>query len=470
MNQNYPAESTFPERIREIFFIPTDISFLVFFRLLFGGIMLWEVCRYFLKGWIYRYYVEPQIYFSYYGFDWVKPLSGDLMYVVFLILGASCVGIILGFYYRLSAIIFFVTFTYIFLLDQTQYLNHFYLIILLSFLLIFLPAEKSFSVDAWRKPEIARKNTASWNLYLLRFQIAVVYIFGGIAKINADWLQGEPMRMWLAQKAEFEVLKRYLTEDLAVCFFALGGLYFDLLVVPFLLWKRTRNLALIIAVCFHLLNFRLFNIGIFPWMMIGATLIFLPPEVFAKLLGLAKNGLRKILAFRKKGDSGQSSIVDFLPPSAMVCRVNLVLLVAYALFQATFPLRHFLYPGNVSWTEEGHKFSWHMKLRDKKGEAVFYVSSPANGKLWRIYPSAHLTPRQSRKMVTQPEMILQYSHFLASEKAKEGYKDVEVRAHVAVSLNGRKPQLLVDPSVNLAAKRPTISAATWIMPMSYNLK
>lgn len=472
MNQISLAESVSSEQIRKIFFKPVDSAFLVFFRITFGAIMLWEVFRYFTNGWIYRYYIEPEIYFSYYGFSWIKPLPGDLMYLLFFALGISCAGIITGIYYRLSAIFFFLGFSYVFLIDQTQYLNHFYLIILLSFLLIFLPAGRSFSIDVWRKPEKKRETAAIWNLYLLRFQIGIVYLFGGVAKINADWLQGEPMRMWLAKRTDFPLFGQYFTEDSVVCLFALGGLYFDLLIVPLILWKRTRIIALALAVCFHLLNFKLFNIGIFPWMMIGATLIFFPPEFFRKILNLIGETAARLGFAAPKNTFEFSGLPEtfYKTPPKNARSATLALLAVYAAFQIGFPLRHFVYPNNVNWTEEGHKFSWHMKLRDKKGKAVFQVSSPASGEKWKVYPSRHLNSRQIQKMATHPEMILQYSHFLAKEKSREGYQDIEVRAHTMVSLNGRQPQPLVDPSVNLAAQQPTLAAADWILPISSSLK
>ena len=77
------------------------------------------------------------------------------------------------------------------------------------------------------------------------------------------------------------------------------------------------------------------------------------------------------------------------------------------------PLRHLLYPGNVSWTEEGHRFAWHMMLREKSGRAIFTVTDPASGRVWRVRLSDHLTPRQIRKMSTRPDMLLQFAHYLA---------------------------------------------------------
>ena len=63
-----------------------------------------------------------------------------------------------------------------------------------------------------------------------------------------------------------------------VYLFSYGGLLLDLFAVPLLLWPRTRNLTYAVTLGFHLMNAQLFNIGMFPWFMICATLLFFPPD------------------------------------------------------------------------------------------------------------------------------------------------------------------------------------------------
>jgi len=144
--------------------------------------------------------------------------------------------------------------------------------------------------------------------------------------------------------------------------------------------------------------------------------------------------------------------------------------IVYLAVQLFLPLRHYLYPGNVSWTEEGHNFAWHMKLRTKTGEAVFTVTHPDSGQTWTIKPEEHLKSHQVMKMSTKPELILQFGHYLAEEKRREGYDNVEVRARVMVSLNGRQPQLLIDPNVDLTKEEITLLPARWIVPLTTPLQ
>jgi hypothetical protein len=274
-------------------FEPIDIAPLVFFRVVFGGIMLWEVYRYFSYGWIERYFIEPTFFFKYQGFGWVRPFAGDGMYIHFAALGVLAACILLGFCYRLAAALFFLGITYVFLLDQTNYLNHLYLICILSFILIFVPAHRALSLDAALRPRLRSSTAPAWTLWLLRFQIAVPYFFGAIAKFNADWLlAAQPMRMWLADRTDFPVIGRWFTEPWAAYFMSWGGFLFDLLFVPLLLWRRTRPFAFAFAAVFHLMNFQLFHIGVFTWLMLVASLIFLPPPATRFAGGCRRSGTR----------------------------------------------------------------------------------------------------------------------------------------------------------------------------------
>jgi hypothetical protein len=437
--------------ISQKLFESSDIAILVYFRIIFGAIMLWEVFRYFDHDWIYDYWIEPTFHFTYYGFDWIKPLPGDAMYLHFIVMGILSVFIMVGFKYRVSTILFFIAFSYMFLVEQSRYLNHFYLISLISFVMIFVPAHRALSFDSWWNKKLKTDFVPAWSLWLLRIQIGVAYFFGGIAKINEDWLSAKPLDSWLIDRADtFPVLGVFFTEQWFAYFFAYSGLFIDLLAVPFLLWRRSRIFAYGILVAFHLLNFQLFSIGIFPWFMIFATLMFFDPSWprVIKKFKISKKPKKEILYLSKNQ------------------KIILSLFLIFVIFQIAMPLRHYAYPGNVSWTEEGHNFSWHMKLRDKDTSHIeFWATDPKTGEEWLIDPEDELTDRQASKMSTRPDMILQYSHHLAEGFRDDGYQDIEIRADVISSLNGREEQMLVDPDVNLAKEPITILPKSWIVPL-----
>jgi len=135
-------------------------------------------------------------------------------------------------------------------------------------------------------------------------------------------------------------------------------------------------------------------------------------------------------------------------------------------FQVLFPLRHLLYPGSPSWTEQGHRFAWQMKLRDKDAEATFFVRDPATGREWRVALERYLLRHQAREMESRPDMILQFAHYLAREWAQtHGVERAEVRARVCASLNGRKAVLLIDPDRDLARVERSLRHADWILPL-----
>lgn len=477
---NSDSKYTWLQRLCVRLLEPVDNSFLIFFRVVFGAIMLWEVYRYFTHGWISRYYIEPTVYFTYYGFSWVKPWPGEGMYVHFFILGVVATCILIGFFYRIATTLFFLGFSYVFLLDQTRYLNHFYLVSLISFLLIFFPAHRALSIDALLRPKIRSSTAPAWTLWLLRLQVGMAYFFGGVAKLNSDWFHGEPMRTWLNPLTKLPLFGPLIQKEWVVYSFVFGGLLLDLFVVPLLLWRRTRPYAFLAAILFNLLNAIIFQIGIFPWFMLGATLIFFPPNLVRRIF---RGIVRAFASPDAPADSPSKTAKESTTPEnpahisteriAVTCaalsgqqKAVAALLSTYLAVQLILPIRHYAYPGNVSWTEEGHNFSWHMKLRAKKADAIFTITHPASGKSWTIDPKEHLEPRQVAKMATHPDMILQFSHYLAGVKQREGYEDVEVRARVMASLNGRKPQLLIDPTADLAKERLSLLPARWILPLT----
>ncbi|MGH7198203.1 MAG: HTTM domain-containing protein, partial [Candidatus Omnitrophota bacterium] len=375
-------------------FEPVDIAWLVFFRIAFGVIMLWESLLYIGQDKIKHLYHTPVFFFTYFGFEWVKPWPGLGMTIHFYVMAALSLCILFGLWYRTSAILFFLAFTYQFLLDQSNYLNHFYLISLISFLMIFLPANCAFSLDVLKNPEIKSETTPAWTLWLLRLQLAIPYFYGGLAKFNIDWLHGWPMKTWLPPMNYLPVIGPWLSEEWVAIFFSYSGVFLDLLIVPALLWKRTRVLAYLAACAFHLLNALIWHIGIFPWFMIPATLIFFSPSFPRHMLNWLGWRAAEVSSAQSLGGDQQKGK-----------QLTLTLLVFYAAFQILYPFRHFLYPGNTDWTEEGHMFSWRMKLRDKQPHAIqFTAKDPQSGKTWNVNPVDLLVQRQIYKMSMNPDM------------------------------------------------------------------
>ena len=436
---------------------PVDIAGLVLFRIGFGSLMAWWAWDYLASGRVRAVYVEPRFHFTYYGYDWVQPWPGPGMYLHFVALLLLATAIACGCCYRLSATLFAAGLTYVFLLDATNYQNHYYLILLLSWLLVILPLERAVSFDARWRPAIAGWFAPTWALWLVRFHIALPYVFGGIAKLDADWLAGEPVRQMLAAQSGLPVIGPMLIAEWVVALVVYGGLLFDLGIVPALLWKRTRLIGYLLCVFFHVINSVFFPIHVFPWFMIFATTVFFEPDWPRRILG------------------GQP--LESPPPSAVASRLSPQMtrlaagaLAAYCLFHIVWPLRHHVYPGHPSWTEQGHFFSWRMMLRGKTAGVRYYLTDPATGQTWNPDLRPYLNADQAARFTRDPEMILHLAHFLAAEHRRETGRDAEVRALVLTSLNGRKPQLFLDPTVNLASEPRGFHRREWILPLTEPLR
>jgi vitamin K-dependent gamma-carboxylase len=436
-----------PPLLRRLF-STCDIASLVAFRIGFGTLMFIEVLRF--APYIGSTYVDPDFHFTYFGFEWVRPWPGVGMYLHFGALALAALCIALGLCYRAAAFVFFLGLSYVFLLERATYLNHIYLLALLSFLLIFVPTHRAFSLDALLRPRIRSRTAPLWALWLVRAQIAIPYTYGGVAKLNRDWLHGQPLLLWLEHEGERPLIGPLLAQDWVAYLFSYGGLALDLLVVPGLLWSRTRPFAFALVALFHLTNHVVFEIGIFPWVMIAATTIFFPPDWPRRLLA-------------RLGVAVPPAPAPSPPPPRLGPRHRTILALgsAYLAWQLLFPLRHWLYPGDASWTEEGHKFAWRMKLRDKEGTTRFYALDRDTGEIWEVDPRPHIERWQYRAMQGQPEMILQFAHHLADRLYAEG-RDVEIHVVDRTSLNGRRPQPLVDPDVDLTAVAPSLRPAPWI--------
>jgi hypothetical protein len=438
------------------------------FRIGFGVIMLSEVLRYWLHDWIYRLYITPAFYFKYYGFEWVQPWPGDGMYYHFAVMGVFAFFIGIGFLYRISTILFCIAFSYVFLLDQTGYLNHFYLVILVSLLLIILPAHRFFSVDARLRPTMRDHRVPAWSLWILRAQFEILYIYAGVVKINSDWLNLEPLRTWLTARADMPIVGYLYSQDWAIAVAAYGVILLHIAGAPLLLWRKTRLAIFVIYTCFHILNHFTFNIGIFPWFTLFGTLVFFDPDWPKQLWHKVQSLLTNTNSAAKPNPhaipTNHNTLYYSNRPWLQVSVMGFITM--WFLFQVLIPLRHFFYPGNVNWNEQGHRFAWQMKLRDKEGFADFTIVDPKSGKNWYVRPEDYLTPRQARKMATQPDMILQFAYYLEKLWARHYHiDDVQVRVDNYVSLNGRPPAPMVNPSIDLTRIKRDLGPADWILPL-----
>ena len=433
-------------------FEPVDGASTAVFRIALGVMIAWDVVRYWWFGWIHEYYVRPKYHFGYLWLEWVQPLPGDGIYLHFAIMGVAALLVALGLFYRPAIIVLWFLYTWKFLIEKSVYMNHYYLIGLLCFLFIFIPAHRTWSFDRRRHPEWS-ETVPRWAVVLLRAQLFLVYFGGAIAKINPDWLRAEPMLSSLAARVPgVPEIATYFPPALLAYPIAYGGILTDTLVPILLCFRRTRLFAFAWALTFHFLNEIFLSIGVFSYLMSLAITIFFDPDWPRRLAA------RRGWAWATPAPVAAGP----LPASRAAQRLVLAGIVAYALVQLALPLRHFLYPGYVSWTEEGHRFSWHMKLRGKQSRMGIVGTLPATQTSFAIDPREDLTERQLRKVFTFPDMLLQYVHFKRDELRALG-TEPEIRVEWRCSLNGAPERLLVDPTVDLAKVDSSIWPASWIL-------
>ncbi len=435
---------------------PVSIAPLVSFRLVFGAVMLYSTLRFWSLGWIEDHFIDTQLTFKYFGFEWVQLLPPAGMYALHVVMVLAALGITLGCFYRLSAALFFLSFTYVELIDLTYYLNHYYFVSLVSFLLIWVPANGRFSVDALLFPKIRRREAPRWSIDIFKLQLAIVYIYAGLAKINTDWLlHALPLRIWVPANDKLPLIGFLFSWKITPYLFSWIGMLYDTTIVFWLSWRKTRLLAYLAVIVFHLLTGLMFQIGVFPIVMIGATWIFFSPSFHERFIGRLER------AFSRLFGKSSAPLPALLPKSHPALGLMLGLFFA---FQLLFPWRYLLYPGNVFWTEEGYRFSWRVMLMEKAGTATFYVTDRKSGRKGVVDNADFLKPHQEKQMAMQPDMILQYAHFLASHYASKGVHDPIVQVEAYVTLNARPSRLLIDPAADLTRIEDDWKPKEWILP------
>ena len=431
---------------------PVDAASLAFFRIIFGSVMLFSQVRFLVNGWVNLFYIKPKFFFKYYGFYWVHTLPGNWMYLPWVGMILALILVIIGKYYHVAITVFFLLFGYTELLDLTNYLNHYYLITLLSFLMIFLPMNAAFSFDARKYQQ--RAAVPRWTLTVLRMQVGLVYFFAGLSKIKYDWLiRAEPLKIWLGACQNIPIVGRILAMAFTAYVFSWAGMLFDLTAVFFLLNKRTRPYEYAIIVVFHVMTVWLFYIGIFPLVMMGVALVFFSPTFHRKIL-------QKCFFWLDRMDGNQlPAFSPYKNKRAIACFFGL-----YFLWQMVMPLRYLFYPGNVLWTEQGFRYAWNVMLMEKDGYIEFYVEDRATHQRYIEFPKKYLTPLQERMMDTQPDMILQYAHFLAAKYELKLGHPVAVYADDYVSLNQKSGQTYIDPKADLSKEHDSFAPKKWVMP------
>lgn len=423
---------------------PADIRPLVTLRVAFGLMMAVSVLRAYWMGFVATQYLQPVFHFHYYGWEWVKPLPAWGIHAVMAIMGLSALGIAFGAFYRWSCGLFLLTFSYIELLDAAYYLNHYYFVSLMALTLLILPAHRAWSMDVGRQKTRVVGKVPFWMRALPACWLGIVYFYAGLAKINSDWLlHALPLRLWLPTFSHWPLVGSWMSSEAMALAFSWAGMLFDV-AVPFLMLHRNiRPWAYGVLLMFHLITGIMFPIGIFPVVMSISALVFFSDRFHARLWPL---------------NSRQAS--QLLPETPWLFR-SVLMLVA---FQLVWPWRYLAYPGPLFWKEEGYRFSWRVMLMEKAGTAQFYIVDPVSGKEWEVRNRDYLNDTQEKQMSFQPDLLLQFAHYLGQVHRLPDGRTPMVRAEVWVTLNGRPGQLLFSPTLNLINLQDSFAPKRWLNP------
>ncbi|CAL2079959.1 Deoxyribonuclease HsdR [Tenacibaculum sp. 190524A02b] len=439
----------------------TDSAPLAVFRIFFGLLMFISLLRFWSKGWIEDLYIKPKFFFSFYGFEWVKPI-GEYTYLLFIICIIASICITIGYKYRLAIISFFLCFTYIELMDKTHYLNHYYFVCIISFLLTLLPANAYFSLDAKLDKKKAFQEIPRWTIDSIKLMLCIVYFYAGLAKLNSDWLlRASPLNIWLPIRNTIPIIGEFMPKTWFHFAMSWSGAIYDLTIPFLLIFKRTRKIGFILVVVFHIFTRILFSIGMFPYIMIVATIIFFDKKVHHKILEVISS-LFKIS--KECFDTNKAYI------SSRTQKITIIALAIFFTIQLLFPFRYLLYPGELFWTEEGYRFSWRVMLIEKAGYAEFKVIDKETKQHIYIDNQDYLTKIQEKQMSFQPDFILEYAHYLGDTFKKKGMKSPQVFVDSHVTLNGRLSTRFIEPTIDLYQQKDSFKHKNWIIPFNHEIK
>jgi uncharacterized membrane protein YphA (DoxX/SURF4 family) len=403
-----------------------DGKYLGVFRIIFGLAFIKETFR--VKESIFPFYLEPDTLFKWPFFEWVELLPEQYLYLLSSLLILSAFMILLGFFTQFFSIIASFIYAYFFFLDRSYYNNHYYLILLIVIILSFVKSDTK-----WSLKELFFKTNGTvpvWNVFVFRVQFAIVYLYGATAKFNADWLSGRTMKASIDSEA-YQGLKQLFpfNKDILILFLTHAGWIFDLTVPLLLLHKKGKYVALPFLVIFHTINGFNLNIGVFPFLMMGATIVYWG------------DGLREVLNFK---------VIKSVKLS-ITTQCASFLLVFYLMFQFLFTLRHFLIKGDYNVTGEGYNFSWKMK-----GNAIelkrydIYCFDLIHKTEYKIPLNLH--KKQYSTLSSVPLSNIPFAQYISNQISKQYHvnKDsLKVNAFIKISLNGSDDFYLIDTSYNL---------------------
>lgn len=414
-------------------FEPIDNSPLILFRITMGLLIAAESIVAIFTGWVKKNLIEPTVPIPHIGFDFLVPLPGYGMYFYFSIMGILGIFIMLGFKYRYSLGLYTMLWTSVYLMQKASYNNHYYLLILVCLIMLFLPANQYASLDAKKNSALKSLTMPRWCSWVMICQMTIVYFFATLAKFYPDWLNGTFTGILFSNLANFPLLGSVFTEKWFHIFIAYAGIFFDGLIIPALLWKKTRNIAFVASLLFHLFNSVTLQIGIFPYFALSFIVFFYSPETIRHIF------------FKKKPQLQTEN----LNKSYTYSKVLSYFFIPFFIIQLILPIRHYFIKGDVLWTEEAHRLSWRMMLRQKNGITHFKVIDKKTNQELPYNIVEKLTRKQLGLVSSKPDGMWQMAQHIKKEFAEKGI-EVSIFIDSKLSVNNKPYKTFIDPKVDFA--------------------
>jgi hypothetical protein len=428
----------------ERLFVPVSINPLILFRVAFGAALFIWALGMLLSGEVYHQYVEPHFFFHYRNFQWINPFPEVIMYLIFVVLSIASVMIALGWHFRLSVLTFVLLLFYVVLIDKAAYLSYYYFMLLLLILLLFSPAHRMFSIDIIRKPNLRADYVPKWCILAFQLQIIAVFYFAGMSKLNSEWLfAGSPVNIWINE------LLQYWDVEIGVGVFSTLSIIiswvlilYDFLMPQFLLDKRTSTKAFGIVVIVQLFGFILFPVGYFPFLIIFSSVIFLNEKRIYLLISRVSYFLYDIFQFKTEIFKARGGIMINYRNKKLFP----ILISIFFAAQIIFPVALFLKWGSKKWATSAFQFSWQLFINHKEGNLTAWYFLNDGKTMQKIDLNDYLTPQQKQRMLSDPNLIMQFVEFVNNEYKMQGK---QIKAFASLSKNGARSIVLLDPRKNL---------------------
>ncbi|ESO88963.1 hypothetical protein LOTGIDRAFT_182855 [Lottia gigantea] len=465
-----------PQAVIRLLCRPSDPACLGVVRFLFGFLMLIDIPQERGLGMAdVRWGHTDECRFPLFNF--LKPLPLEWMYIVYFVMLIGATGIMLGFQYRFSCLCFLLPYWYIFFLDKTSWNNHSYLYGILAFLLTISDANRYWSLDGFFSKKYRNCHVPLWNYTLLRTQVFLVYFIAGLKKLDFDWVYGYSMQN-LSSHWVFDPFKLLLTEEQIDLFIVhIGGLIIDISVGFLLFFDKTRLLGMVMCSSFHLMNSQMFNIGMFPWMMLATQVIFCytdwPRRIFksisanCQLFTPEEEDLQPNdhCIYHKQHIKTEDS-----PPikSSLYHKLSSLGTILFLLLQLVLPYSHGITKGYNNWTNGLYGYSWDMMIHSWSVQHIrlTYIDKDT-GTTGYLNPQAWVG---SRRWSSHADMLKQHAHCIADHLKAYNITNVALYFDVWKSINDRFQQRMFDPKVDILSEEwSPFKETPWLMPLLVDL-